>query len=171
MAGLHRRVRSASGPSARRSIVMFNDFSVETPGNGRMTDGDVVFPHGAWSFEAHTASIGHARDAAAAWLAEHGAAELAEDVRLLVSELATNAVVHAGTAFRLATLLDDHVARIEVTDHDHRAPTVQSPGPQDLGGRGLVIVQAVAARWGVHAQRDSGGKTVWFEVDRLVAAP
>ncbi len=85
---------------------------------------------------------------------------LVEMAVLLVSELATNAVVHTGSAFTVRIVLDSTLVRIEVTDSGAGAPTVRHPEPVSTNGRGLLIVQELAASWGVERSEDE--KTVWF---------
>ncbi|WP_031507418.1 ATP-binding protein [Streptomyces megasporus] len=97
---------------------------------------------------------------------------------LLVAELAANAVVHGrvpGRDFALRLALSAPLPlpttlRIEVTDArgERRPPSsLLSPAPTDESGRGLLLVDALADRWGVD-ERGPGpapGKTVWAEVD------
>ncbi|WP_343244184.1 ATP-binding protein [Streptomyces sp. SID14446] len=88
--------------------------------------------------------------------------EQADDVLLCVSELATNALVHAvppGRHFRVFLRYDGTVLRVEV--HDSRPGTPRIADRADEGGRGLLLVAAFADRWGVDA-RDPG-KAVWCE--------
>ncbi|WP_330460589.1 ATP-binding protein [Streptomyces sp. NBC_00820] len=92
---------------------------------------------------------------------------------LLVAELAANAVVHGqvrGRDFRLRLTLhhDDATLRIEVTDArpERRPPTpgtLMPPRPEEESGRGLVLVEALAAHWGTTCA-DPYTKTVWCEV-------
>ncbi|AVZ77785.1 hypothetical protein SLUN_33240 [Streptomyces lunaelactis] len=88
----------------------------------------------------------------------------------IVAELAANAIQHGrvtGRDFRLTLVLDTHgVLRIEVTDV--RAERMPSPAPTTApdaeceSGRGLLIVQALADRWGVDLSPDPPTrKTVW----------
>jgi anti-sigma regulatory factor (Ser/Thr protein kinase) len=87
--------------------------------------------------------------------------ELSETVALLVSELATNALVHGATTFEVHAVVDAHV-RVEVTDDGPGWPRVVHARPDAGGGRGLLIVDELASRWG--AERLEHGKRVWFEV-------
>lgn len=87
-----------------------------------------------------------------------------EDCELLVSELATNAVLHAGTAFRVAVHDGAGTIRVEVSDGDPTVPELQHDSPDAITGRGLQIVDRIADRWGVSPSAD--GKAVWFEIDR-----
>ena len=85
---------------------------------------------------------------------------------LLVSELATNALRHAGTEFEVEVRRTDRGVRVAVSDDNPRRPRepLVLPGPDAEGGRGLAIVDELADRWGVEG--DPPGKTVWFELDR-----
>jgi anti-sigma regulatory factor (Ser/Thr protein kinase) len=90
--------------------------------------------------------------------------ERMRDVRLLVSELVTNAVRHAGgDAVRLVVALVGGVLRIEV--HDPGNGFELRPPPDDplrASGWGLVLVEELADRWGI----DHNPRTrVWFEMD------
>ena len=94
------------------------------------------------------------------------------DVRLLVSELVTNAVRHANLATADVILLvidmGDHMLRVEVHDPGGGfVPSAPSPDPARPSGWGLYLVAELADRWGV----DSDDRTlVWFELDRAAAA-
>ncbi|GGT06260.1 ATP-binding protein [Streptomyces chromofuscus] len=95
---------------------------------------------------------------------------------LLVSELATNAVTHghvAGRDFRVHLLALSAPAaasltvRVEVTDtRGDRLPAPAAEpatGHAHTGGRGLLLVEALADRWGCESRPDGPGKTVWAE--------
>ena len=87
-----------------------------------------------------------------------------DDVALVVSELATNAVKHAGTAFDVAVQTDGQI-RVDVTDESpRRVPIARRVGPTSITGRGLRIVEALCDRWGVDVR--DGHKVVWCEIDR-----
>lgn len=89
---------------------------------------------------------------------------------LLTSELVTNALVHTGRDARVtATFIPDRVSyetgrlRVEVRDFVARRPVLRKPGGDGTGGRGLLLVQALADAWGVRPQ--GSGKVVWFELE------
>jgi anti-sigma regulatory factor (Ser/Thr protein kinase) len=94
------------------------------------------------------------------------------DVRLLISELVTNAVRHAdldaGDAIDLVIDIADQMLRVEVHDPGGGfVPSTPSPDPARPSGWGLYLVAELADRWGV----DSDERTrVWFELDRPAAA-
>jgi anti-sigma regulatory factor (Ser/Thr protein kinase) len=88
-------------------------------------------------------------------------AECAEDIELMISELVTNAVAHAGTTLALRIEASDNMVRVQVTDRQPGSVGPLEPGPTEPRGRGLQIVNALADRWGVEPAPD-GGKTVWF---------
>ncbi|MFF8385921.1 ATP-binding protein [Streptomyces kanasensis] len=112
-----------------------------------------------------------ARDLAAVWLRGGGTTRpVADDALHVVAELAANAAVHGrvpGRAFLLALRLTTHgrVLRIEATDtRPERLPTPQTPPTDSESGRGLLIVAALADRWGV-TEGPTPRKTVWAELD------
>ena len=94
--------------------------------------------------------------------------DVLEAVTLLVSELVTNSVVHAGSDAEVAVLLKPDALRIEVTDQGSGIPWSRDAPPDATSGRGLAMVEKLSSAWGVEA--GDGGKTVWFEVPRLDAA-
>lgn len=90
--------------------------------------------------------------------------DVSETIALIASELATNSVRHAATAFQIRVqTLPDRV-HLEVEDDGEGQPVVRSPGPTDTSGRGLQIVQALADAWGVIPKPESTGKTVWATI-------
>lgn len=89
-----------------------------------------------------------------------------ETALLLVSELATNAIRHGAPPVRLSLRLEQDRLRVEVTDSSPALPQVARPGPDQTGGRGLLIVQQLAAKWGARALPRHLGKTVWFDLLR-----
>jgi anti-sigma regulatory factor (Ser/Thr protein kinase) len=98
------------------------------------------------------------------WLVLHQVnAELIDTTTLLLSELVTNASIHAGTAICVTASITEQRLRIEVTDLDPERVPVHWPAAEDSErGRGIGIVSALAATWGT--DRLVSSKTVWFEV-------
>jgi anti-sigma regulatory factor (Ser/Thr protein kinase) len=88
--------------------------------------------------------------------------DLFECLEMVVSELATNAVVHARTPFEVSLRLRPTV-RVEVTDLNPAVPVLRSVGRDQVGGRGLVVVTACTEDWGYEV-KPSGGKTVWADL-------
>ena len=88
---------------------------------------------------------------------------LAWRVELVVTELTTNAVRHARTLFTVAMTWDGRRLRIEVSDA-HPVPPVpgEQPGPEALGGRGLLLIEQIADRWGYDPHER--GKTIWCDL-------
>jgi serine/threonine-protein kinase RsbW len=106
-----------------------------------------------------------ARHATRSALAGWQLAQLEEAAILLVSELVTNAVRHARDTRAVALRLraTGTWLRIEIHDGDPRWPRPRTPAACDESGFGLVLVDALADKWGV---RESGtGKAVWAELD------
>lgn len=94
------------------------------------------------------------------------------DVRLLVSEVVTNAVRHAnlapGDAIELVVEVAGHTMRVEVHDPGGGfVPSAPSPDPARPSGWGLYLVAELADRWGVDSDETT---LVWFELDRASAA-
>ena len=83
---------------------------------------------------------------------------------LLVSELVTNAVLHARTPLRVSVEARGEFVRVGVFDESPRHPLRRRHGPESGTGRGLLLVERMAARWGVDVA--SAGKVVWFELSR-----
>ena len=95
--------------------------------------------------------------------------DLAETAQLCLSELVTNAIVHAGTRCELRATLD---TALTVAVRDRGGPASDAalvaapdadPDPLRVHGRGLQLVDALADRWG--SERDAVGTTVWFSLE------
>ena len=90
------------------------------------------------------------------------------DVLLVVTELVTNAVVHGQGNVVLRLQLEDGVLRGEVIDQGGGFEReLRTHGPDDVTGRGLLLVESIASRWGVH----EGTTHVWFELGGASEAP
>ncbi|WP_283134198.1 ATP-binding protein [Rhizohabitans arisaemae] len=116
-------------------------------------------------------SAGSARAYARDLLADAVPATTLHDVTLAVSELVTNAVVHSdsglpgGSVTVVVTL--GAAIRVEVTDAGcagHRPEIARDVEPDATSGRGLRLVQALSARWGVFPVDSAGPRTVWCEI-------
>jgi anti-sigma regulatory factor (Ser/Thr protein kinase) len=95
-----------------------------------------------------------------AWGAPHDH----DDAALLVTEVVTNVIDHAGTevAITLELEIADDWLRISVADGSSIPPVVRELNGENSRGRGMAMVEAIADRWGVEDHR--GGKRVWFEL-------
>jgi len=124
-------------------------------------------------FEPVVSSSGRARR----WVAEHLARweldEVVDVSTLLTSELVANAVVHAASGPGVVLAVADGVVEVDVADSEPRLPRPAKPGPEATGvvpeeallvdgGRGLLLVDALADEWG--ATRLADGKQVWFRL-------
>jgi anti-sigma regulatory factor (Ser/Thr protein kinase) len=111
-----------------------------------------------------------ARRTVSLWLDGRTHAQLHQDAALLVSELVTNSVQHAGqppgAPVHIRAAAVDGVVRVEVHDHGRGPVRRRAPGPRH-GGFGLHLVNLLAARWGV--SHDDGTR-VWFELAAPSAA-
>ncbi len=97
-------------------------------------------------------------------------AEVRDTVLVMVSELATNAVLHASTGFEVSVDRSPHEVTVSVADRGTGTPAVQSPDSREPHGRGLRIVQSFADDWGVVSSSDAG-KAVWFRLSTGGTAP
>ncbi|MEU9847798.1 ATP-binding protein [Streptomyces sp. NPDC047985] len=93
----------------------------------------------------------------------------AEDARLVVSELVSNAIIHGSGDVRLRLRLrhDDHELRIRVTDDSTAPARRRRASAAGLGGRGLHLVACLSLRWGVA----DGGRTTYAVIPTLTEAP
>ncbi|MGX1632553.1 ATP-binding protein [Streptomyces albidoflavus] len=114
-------------------------------------------------FESRPESVGEARAFTTEALTSWGLLDRGEDVRLCVSELATNAMLHGtapGHGFLVRLDADDEAVRLEVHDSRRLQPRPRRPCDTDTAGRGLLLVTALADGWGVE-ERTPFGKIVW----------
>jgi PAS domain S-box-containing protein len=121
-------------------------------------------------FPADAQSVSDARRLTREKLQEWGAGDLLDSASLIVSELVTNAVVHAGTPTRLVLRLQGRDLRLEVEDqHPARAiPLVPAEtSEQAEQGRGLLITRSLSSAWGVEYTATT--KRVWARCERVSA--
>jgi len=109
---------------------------------------------------ADPAAPGRARDFLGAVCAEWEASGFVEVGGLVLSELVSNAVLHAGGFIEVSLQLADGLLSIEVHDDGDGVPAVVPPARRTVGGNGLDIVSRLTRSWGV-TRDQGGGKTVW----------
>ena len=120
---------------------------------------------GQWVLPGRPDQVGHARRLVAESL---GTCPAAGDAVLLTSELAANAVQHtaSGSGGTFGVTVSHHAALLRVEVHDAGAPAPPAVITGDglrPSGRGMMLVAALAARWG--HQGDESGRAVWFELN------
>lgn len=139
------------------TVLLIRRSDVEPDVTEEVLVADIMLPQRA-------ASAGAARAFVASRLREWGADDVSDAVVLCVSEVVTNAVVHAATAAHLSVRLAEGVVRVDVADFGTSAiPSVRKKATtQDTHGRGLLLVDVLTDRWEIVDAPD--GKVVWFEV-------
>ena len=108
------------------------------------------------------AAVPAARRFVTAVLAMWGADEVAWEAGLVTSELATNAVRHGQSAFRLFVSRPAGAVRIAIEDVAAGWPSRRDATLDDVDGRGVAIVEALSSRWGCDARL--GSKVAWAEI-------
>lgn len=93
------------------------------------------------------------------------APEPLDAAELCLSEVVTNAVLHARTAIGVLVTLEEDRIRVVVEDGGRDQPVARRavPGPDDVGGRGLLLVEELTRAWG--SEQSERGTVVWFEVN------
>jgi anti-sigma regulatory factor (Ser/Thr protein kinase) len=110
-------------------------------------------------------SVRDAREFVIGTLTAWGYDEVPDSLRLCVSEVVTNALLHGvppGRLFAVRITADGAMIRVEVRDSGDGVPELRDPGLCEETGRGLRLVAALADDWGV--VRHAVGKTVWVSV-------
>ena len=107
-------------------------------------------------------SVAEARHLVRELLGSAGRDDLAETATLLVSELVTNALLHAGTSIDVTAAVDDTGLRVEVGDGSTHMPVRRRYAPTAGTGRGMLMLEQMVDDWGV--SRHGRGKTVWFHL-------
>ncbi|MEU9169964.1 ATP-binding protein [Streptomyces sp. NPDC048420] len=95
--------------------------------------------------------------------------DVLDTAELVLSELVTNALRARApgdrqVGLRIAHLREEALLRLEVSDAGEGLPRVRHPGEDEIGGRGLMLVDALTYRWGVQEREGGIGKTVWAEI-------
>lgn len=115
------------------------------------------------TFPSAPASAGQARRFVETVLHEADLDNLSYTATLLVSELAANAVLHTGTPLMVIVVPVEHGVRVEVHDGSRQLPVRKHYSNLSGTGRGLLLLERMAATWGADLTAD--GKVVWFELD------
>jgi anti-sigma regulatory factor (Ser/Thr protein kinase) len=119
------------------------------------------------TFPSDPTSAGKARRFVASVLADADLVSLTYAATMLVSELVANAVLHTGTPIDVAITTRRDRARVEVYDGSPQLPVRKRYSTMSGTGRGLMLVERMAADWGAEPTAD--GKVVWFELDARTA--
>ncbi|GAA1036455.1 hypothetical protein GCM10009557_47220 [Virgisporangium ochraceum] len=91
--------------------------------------------------------------------------DLDDDLDLVLSELVTNAIRHGGGCTRIELRAAGRLLRLSVTDARTSRPVVHLADRSSReSGRGMILVQTIARRWGVRRVRQHRGKSVWLEL-------
>ncbi|MFG2582325.1 MULTISPECIES: ATP-binding protein [Streptomyces] len=125
-------------------------------------------PSEHWRLPRHPRSVGRARQRLRQELtARRISTDMLATAQLLLSELVTNAVQHAhvppGREIEVRYEMSDSHLRVEVADASDEQPEQRAADDDDERGRGLLLVDALATKWGVNHRHDIG-KLVWFEL-------
>ena len=114
------------------------------------------------TFSGGLSSVREARRFLGAVLREWGTDDFEFAAPQVLSELATNAALHARSSYTVELHLDEDCLQIEVTDGSARLPRVRSYAADATTGRGMGLVAALSSAWG--ATTNGNGKTVWARV-------
>ncbi|MDT0342621.1 ATP-binding SpoIIE family protein phosphatase [Streptomyces litchfieldiae] len=115
-----------------------------------------------WGISDDPTAVAHARDLAGRQLSAWGVPEAAFTTELVVSELVTNAIRHAGGPIQLRLIREPAALICEVSDQSSTSPHLRRARVLDESGRGLFIVSQLTERWGTRHGRI--GKTIWAEL-------
>jgi len=125
----------------------------------------------SWQLAPEALSARAARRHVRELLAEAGRQQWGEAAELAVSEVVTNAVLHAHTPIALSALVDDAGLLVEVHDRNPALPAQRSYDHHATTGRGMELVAALATSYGVRSL-GGDGKVVWFRIgDEADASP
>ncbi|MFI7336804.1 SpoIIE family protein phosphatase [Streptomyces sp. NPDC050085] len=146
-------IRSLAGRGGRKddvALLMVRMSGIES--------GDVA----QWELTPEPSQVPHARALVRQQLEQWGLLAVAYAAEVMVSELVTNAVRHAGGDRVRLRLVRSGTLLCEVEDAEHALPALRGAGADDEFGRGLRVVAHLAREWGT--SRTATGKTVWFEL-------
>lgn len=124
---------------------------------------------GGFELPAHATAVADARERVRGQLRSWGLPDdLGLTAQLIVSEFFTNAVVHTDSCrVRCRLQVCERWLRIEVCDEGAGCAQVapREAGAEDVNGRGLQLVSAVAEQWGVRSDSEDWGRVVWAELN------
>jgi PAS domain S-box-containing protein len=106
--------------------------------------------------------VGQIRETVSAVLRDWDLAECIDTAELLVSEIVTNAIRYARAPGALVVRRAADAIYIEVSDSDGQVPRILHPSDEEEHGRGMILVEALAAQWGTRPTHT--GKTVWCQL-------
>ncbi|MGW3930857.1 ATP-binding protein [Streptomyces microflavus] len=119
-------------------------------------------------------AIGRLRHGLVDLLRASGLGYLADDFALGAQELMANAVVHGcrvhDVTIAVSVSCDGQRIRFKVQDPSDEQPRVRAAADEEMSGRGMLIVEAFADRWGVETPSDGTGKSVWMEMSCTAAS-
>ena len=133
------------------------DRGVRNPRSGYAPGMRIVTP-----LEPTPAAIRRARKTVSDQLWAWGLSSIVDDAEIITSELVTNAIEHGGGVVELRVAALPHRVRISVMDGSPEVPQVATDRGLQVGGRGLALVERLAADWGHDVGPD--GKEVWAEL-------
>ena len=132
--------------------------SYHTPG---LTGHDPRLQQTSWAFLPVPKAIPALRRFVSGTLRSWDEDDLVADAVLVTSEMATNAINHADSPFHASLVRAAGIVRISIEDAGPGTATQRTADPDDLSGRGLLIIETLAASWGHGDLPD--GKVVWAE--------
>lgn len=120
-------------------------------------------PSAERKFRGDVRSVAEARTFVCTVMRDFGVGHLVDTAMLLTSELLSNSVLHAGSATVVRVVVAQPQVTVEICDRSSVMPVVKRYDVDAGTGRGMRLVEAMAARWG--AEVTEGGKRVWFTLD------
>ncbi|TDD19912.1 ATP-binding protein [Actinomadura sp. KC06] len=118
-------------------------------------------PHLVLALRPVEAAVRAARDTVRAAMEDWNRQDVNGDLELITSELVTNAIRHATAITLVVSLPDDATAMVEVWDDNPEGPSAPRVDLHAEGGRGLLLVGALARSWGWRST--AGGKVTWAQ--------